>query len=65
MDMINNNPNINWNRYGISSNSNLTMEMIIKCPISWWNWYDISKNSNLSLISKPIFKSKCKNYLKR
>ena len=36
-----------WNR--ISSNSNLTMEFIMKHPEKLWNWQLVSKNANISL----------------
>jgi hypothetical protein len=38
------NPNLPWDWYGLSQNSNLTMDFVIANPDLPWNWYWISKN---------------------
>ena len=39
MDTINNYQNIKWNWQGLSSNPNLTIEMINKYPDELWDWH--------------------------
>ena len=38
-----------WNWDFISSNPNLTIQIILVNPDKKWNWYNISKNSNITM----------------
>ena len=47
--MINNNLDKEWDWYFISSNPNITMEVIINNLDKPWNWGEISSNPNLTM----------------
>ncbi len=41
-------PEKNWNWSGISSNPNITLEIIQAYPDKPWNWFGLSTNSNIT-----------------
>ncbi len=47
-DIIQNNPERDWNWIGISWNSNITWDIIQNNPEKPWNWGGISCNSNIT-----------------
>ena len=48
-DIIRDNPEKKWNWDGISSNPNITWDIIIRDnPDKPWNWYEISRNPNIT-----------------
>jgi hypothetical protein len=49
MKFINDNPDKNWDWYGISSNPNITMKDINDNPDKPWDWDFISKNPNITM----------------
>ena len=49
MEIIENNPDKNWDWSYVSRNPNITMEMIENNPDKPWKWRYISHNSNLTM----------------
>ena len=49
IELIEANPDKDWDWYEISRNRNLTMEMIEANPDKPWDWEGISMNSNLTM----------------
>lgn len=54
LNIVVENPEINWDWELISTNPNLTIEFLLRYPDKPWNWKQFSKNPNLKNITLDI-----------
>ena len=48
MEIVQANPNIDWDYYELSKNPNITWEIVQANPNIDWDYYELSKNPNIT-----------------